>query len=296
MKKNNKFLAGILFAGINALALGSSGIIDKLGSGYFTNSIIFSTQSVLFSLIFVTIFTLFYYKGIPLRELKHISLSSWKNIFFVGILASGLFIIFRFLGLTQSTGTFATIAQVIVTAETAILAMLFLHERLSKTFSLLFIVILIAIYFVSVGRFTISALQKGDIYIIFGATFLAFANIFSKLAVNKVNPLLLAEGRFFFGTLFLLLSSILLFHQTQSLFVFSIWSVLSGFLWAANVVAFNFAIQRIGVTFTTSLLMTAPIITMIFEYFILRQTFNPIQITAAIIVIISGILIVVLKK
>lgn len=297
MKKiTTVFAQGVLFAFINSLSLGLLGIIDKVGAGYFDISILFSTQSVLFSLIFVTIFALFYYKGSLLKEIKQIPFDSWKNIFFVGIFASGLFVIFRFLGLTEATGTFATIAQIIITAETALLAMIFLHEKLSKTFWVFFLIILIAIYFISVGDLTITGLQKGDWYIIIGATFLAFANIFSKLAVNKVNPVLLSEGRFFFGALFLILTSVLILQQTTALFTFSIWSLLSGLFWAVNVIAFNFAIQRIGVTFTTSLLMTAPIYTMILEYLILKQTFNPIQITGAFVVIICGILMVILKN
>lgn len=296
MTPKNKFLTGILFAGINSLSLGILGVVDKIGAGQFTSSIIFSTQSVLFSLLFVTFFALFYYKGLFIEEIKQISLSSWRNIFFVGVLASGLFIIFRFLGLTESTGTFATISQVITTAETAILAFIFLQERLSKLFWFLFFIILISVYFVSVGSFTFTSLQKGDWYILFGATFLAFANIFSKLAVDKVNPVLLSEGRFLFGSAFLILTSITIFHHTNSLFTFSLWSILSGLFWATNVIAFNFAIKKIGVTLTTSLLMTAPIITMTLEYLILKQTFNPLQITAAFVVVLCGLVMVTTKN
>ncbi len=294
--KNKYFKIGILFAFINCLSLGTVGIIDKIGSGYFTNTILFSTQSVLSSLLFVTFFTLFYFKGTFIKHFQNISFSSWRNIFFVGIFASGLYVIFRFLGLIDSTGTFATIVQVLIAAETAILAMIFLRERLSLSFWLLFIVSLIAIYFVSVGSFTLTMPQKGDWYIIFGATFVAFANIFSKLAVNKVNPVMLAEGRFIFGGIFLILTSVLFFHQIDLFSRISIWSVLSGLFWAINVISFNFAIQRIGVTFTASLLMVAPVFTMTLEYFLLKQTFTPIQIVAAIVVIISGILMVVLKN
>jgi drug/metabolite transporter (DMT)-like permease len=113
--------------------------------------------------------------------------------------------------------------------------------------------------------------------------------------VKKINPVMLSEGRFLFGSVFLLIVALLFFHQTN-LFAFSIWSVISGFFWAINVIAFNFAIKKIGVTLTTSLLMIAPIYTMLLEYFILKQTFNSLQITAAFVVIIGGILMVILKN
>jgi len=207
-----------------------------------------------------------------------------------------MFIIFRFLGLTQSTGTFATLAQIIITAQTAILAAIFLKEKLSKIFWVFFIVIIIAMYFVSTGKFALVPLQRGDLYIIFGTIFIAIANIFSKIVVGKINPLLFSEGRFFFSAIGILLACFFVFQQTNALFVFSLWSVISGFFWAINIVAFSFAIQRIGVTFATSLLMIAPVYTMILEYFILKQTFNPLQIVAALIVVICGVFMVVKNK
>lgn len=295
MSKKNIFSSGIIFAGVNALSLGILGIIDKIGTGQFTSSIIFSTQSLLFGFMFVTLFSLLYFKNSFLKELKSISFFHWRLIFFVGALTA-MFILFRFLGLTQSTGTFATLGQIIVTAQTALLAAIFLKEKLSKIFWIFFIIILIAIYFVSVGKFAFSPLQQGDIYIIIGTTFVAVANIFSKVVVDKINPALLTEGRFFFAAVFMLLASFFLFQQTDTLSVFSVWSVISGFFWSLNIGAFGFAIKRIGVTLTTSLLMTAPIITMLLEYFILKQLFNPIQITAAIVVVICGIAMVLAKN
>jgi len=295
MKKNKEFLTGVLFSLTNSLSLGILGVVDKIGAEHYASSIVFSLQSVFFSFLFVTLFSLFYFKKSYIRNIKGIPPSLMTLIILVGIFASGLYILFRFLGLTQSTGTFATLAQVVITAETAIAAFIFLKEKLSKIFWLLFVIILIAIYFVSVGKFQLTTLQRGDILIMIGASFVTFANIFSKLVVNKINPVILSEGRFLFGSIFLLLTALFFFHQTN-LFAFSIWSLISGFFWAINVIAFNFAIKKIGVTLTTSLLMIAPIYTMILEYLILKQTFNLLQITAAFVVIISGILMVILKE
>ena len=295
MKKNNDFVLGVSFSIINSISLGILGVVDKIGAGHFSSTIVFSTQSVFFSYLFVTAFALIFYKTTLLHQVSTLSFSVLKYIILVGIFASGLFVLFRFLGLTQSTGTFATLGQVVITAETAILALLFIREKLSGKFWLLFMLILIAMYFVSVGAFKLAPLHPGDSFIIAGASFVAIANIFSKLAVNKVNPVVLSEGRFLFGLLFLLLITLLFFHQVN-LFTFSIWSIISGLFWAVNVIAFNFAIKKIGVTFATSLLMIAPIYTMILEFVILKQTFNLLQIVAALVVVICGILMVVVKN
>ena len=294
MRKNNDFATGVIFSVINSISLGILGVVDKIGAGQFSSSIVFSTQSVFYSLIFVNIFALSVYRSSFIPTIKTISLPTMRNIIFVGILASGLYILFRFLGLTQSTGTFATLAQVIITAETAILALIILHEKLSKTFWILFLTILVSLYFVSVGSLKFTPLQNGDSMIIVGATFVAFANIFSKFALKEVSPVILSVGRFFFGFLFLLLTMLLFFHT--NIFVFSFWSVLSGLFWTVNVLTFNSAINKIGVTYATAILMIAPVYTMILEYVILKQIFTLLQIIAALVVVICGILMVIFKK
>lgn len=294
--KKNYFWLGISFAFINSLCIGTLGLIDKIGSVNSSNPFIFSTQSVVFSLLFSTLFALLYFRKDLIKNVKNISFSSWKLIFFVGVFASGFFILFRFLGLTQSTGTFASLSQVVTTTGTFLLALLFLRENISKIFWLLFVIISVAIYFVSIGKFTVTTLHSGDGYIIVSALFLAAGNIFSQLAVKQIQPVILSVGRFFCASLFLLLITLFLFQNNTDLFHFNVWALISGLLWAFTVIIFNFALQKIGVTFTLSIIMTAPVYTMLLEYFILNQTFNVIQITAAVIIILSGIAIVVLKK
>lgn len=276
---------------INLFSLGTLGIVDKIGTLQTNNPFAFSAQSLLFSLLFTVIFTLFYFRGIPTKNIKEISKSSWLLIILVGIFASGIFILLRFLGLTQSTGTFATLSQVITTSLTALLAFLFLKERLSKVFWILFAVIIFSVYFVSVGKIAFSDIRTGDLLIIFSTIFLAAANIFSRIIVKQVNPILLSLGRFFFGFIFLAIVGFLLLHGGT--FNFTTWLVVfSGLLWAVSVLTFNLAIAKIGVTFTASLLMTAPVITMILEYSLLGYHFTAVQIIAALVVVASGIALV----
>lgn len=213
----------------------------------------------------------------------------------VGVFASGIFILLRFLGLTQSTGTFATLSQIITTSLTALLAWIFIKERLSKAFWVLFSIIILATYFVSVGKIALDNVKFGDFLIASSTIFLAASNIFSRIFVQKGNPILLSLGRFFFGFLFLLIVSFI--YTGSQLFVLSTsWVFLSGLLWTSGVITFNLAIQKIGVTLATSLLMTAPVITMALESTALNYHFTYVQIIAAFIVVISGILIIIANK
>jgi len=55
--------------------------------------------------------------------------------------------------------------------------------------------------------------------------------------------ILFTQGRFFFGLAFLLLTALLFFHNIN-IASLSVWSIISGFFWTVNVLAFNFAIKK----------------------------------------------------
>ena len=292
MNNQKNYTNGVIFSLVNCLSLGILGIVDKIGILQSNNPLVFSTQSLLFSVLFTVIFVLAYFKGLPIQGIKKMSFSAWKLIILIGIFSSTLFMLFRFLGLTQATGTFATLSQIITTSLTALLAWIFLKERLSKLFWLLFVVIIVSVYFVSIGKITLATVKAGDMFIIYGTFFLAIGNIFSRLAVEKVDPILVSVLRLFFGLIFLLLiGSIFLGGAGWSgIFSnFSIWAILSGFLVSTGVLGFNLAIKRLGITFGTSILMMAPVITMILEYSFLNYHFTLVQIVAALVVVISGV-------
>ena len=295
MTSDKDYRSGLFFALVTGLCFSIVGIVDKVGSTQTNNPFIFSTQSLLFSLLFSFIFSLFYFKGLPIKEIKKIPFLTWGLVILIGILASGLAILLRFIGLKESTGTFATLSQIITTSVTVILAWIFLKERLSKIAWVFFIIIVISMYFVSVGKLAFLDIKQGDKFILLGALFIGIANIFSKKAVHIINPILLSLGRFLFGFIFLLLIISFFIGNKDILKLSNYWVILSGLLWSVNVSGFNLAIKRIGVTFTTSLLMMGPVITMILEYLLLGYQFTLVQIIAAMVVIVSGIAIILTK-
>lgn len=296
MTNKKAYKAGILFSLANAVTLGTLGIIDKIGATQTgINPFTFSTQSVLFGFLFITLYALIVQRSTFIHDFKQTTMPTWQRIILVGIFASGFNTFLRFIGLTQSTGTFATLGQIIITAMSAVLAYFFLKEKLSKPFWALFFLIIVATYFVSVGKLSLTALQLGDSYILLGTVFVAVANILSKQATNQTSPLVLTVGRFFFASIFLLNLQLLFMNQPAELFTFSIWAVISGLLWSFNTTVYNMAMHKIGVTLATSILMLAPVVTIILEFIILKHIFTPVQIVAAAVVIICGMLLIRFK-
>jgi len=212
----------------------------------------------------------------------------------IGVFSSGLFILFRFLGLSESSGTFATLSQIITTSLTAILARIFLREKLSKIFWVLFALIIGATYVSSTGTFAFTPIKSGDLLILAGTLFLASSNIISKVVVGSVSPLFVGLFRGISGAVFLIIISSLFYGFPFT--AISPWAAISGFFWMINIAVFYFAVKDIGVTLPSAILMIAPVITMVLEHFLLGRDFSPIQITSSLVIVICGISIIVTKK
>lgn len=292
---NKKYFSGVILSLIGCSSLGILGIVDKIGTIQSNNPLIFSTQSLLISLLFTTIFALIYFKGKLIHNIKSLPLPSLGLIVLVGTFASGFTILLRFLGLMESTGTFATLSQVITTSLTALLALIFLKEKLLKAFWGFFAIIILATYFVSVGKIAVASIKTGDMFIILSTFFLATGNIFSGIAVRQASPILVSVGRFLVGFIFLLMVSFIIVGG--KIFNFSnYWVLVSGLFWSISIITFNLALQKIGVTLVTSLLMIAPVITMVLEYLLLGYNFTLVQVIAALVVVISGIGIILTRQ
>jgi drug/metabolite transporter (DMT)-like permease len=283
---------GIHLALANAAGLGLVGLVDKLGSSRAVNPLVFSLQSIFFALVFTSLFALLHYRGSLAGQVKGLSWASWKLMALIGVCSSGLFVLFRFVGLAQSTGTFATLSQVVTTSFTAIFAFFFLKEKLSRPFWILFFTILAAMYFVSIGRLELASLKAGDLFIVAGTFFLAAGNIFSKAALKEVPPVILTVGRFGFGFLFLVAAGMIFLAAPAEFFQPNVYAPLSGFLWGLMIIAFNLAIKKVGVTLATSLLMTAPILTMALEAALIQRSFTAVQVAASLVIVVAGVLIV----
>ena len=286
---------GIITAIFGSLCLGLAGITDKLGAIASKQPFLYSTQTIFVAFCFTVVYSFLFKKKSVKDIYKKLDPTSWLQLLLIGCFAFGIAILLRFIGLLQSTGTFASLSQVITVAFTGMLAHVFLKEQLSKGFWFLFLFIVIATYFVSVGSFSLVTIKSGDAFIVCAALFVAIGNIIAKLTVHKVNPIFVAVGEFFFGFLFLFFINIVFFfHSTP--FLFPLFAILSGLFWAGCGISFNLALNCIGATLTTSLFMLAPIVTLIIEATFLSYRFTPLQYGASFVVVASGVLLVLKGK
>ena len=131
---SNNEKKGIITAILGSLCLGLAGITDKVGAIASKQPFLYSTQTIFFAFCFTVVY-FFLFKKKSVKDIyKKLDPTSWLQLLLIGCLGVGIAILLRFIGLLQSTGTFASLSQVITVAFTGMLAHFFLKEKLSKGF------------------------------------------------------------------------------------------------------------------------------------------------------------------
>lgn len=137
------------------------------------------------------------------QDLKKISRKNWLSLIIIGIVGGSIPFLMFFKGLSMTTGPEASYIHKFLFIFVAILAPIFLKEKLKWHY-------LIGLGFLMIGGillFKINGsfkLDFGDLLVL-GATFLwAIENLISKKLVGEISPKIVAWGRMTFGSLIII--------------------------------------------------------------------------------------------
>jgi len=137
------------------------------------------------------------------RVLKKISRKNWLSLIIIGIVGGSIPFLMFFKGLSMTSGPEASYIHKFLFIFVAILAPIFLKEKLKWHYliGLLFLLIGGILLFKINGVFS---LDFGDLLVL-GATFLwAIENLISKKLVSEISPKIVAWGRMTFGSLIII--------------------------------------------------------------------------------------------
>ncbi|MDD3887398.1 MAG: DMT family transporter [Patescibacteria group bacterium] len=137
------------------------------------------------------------------QDLKKISRKNWLSLIIIGIIGGSIPFLMFFKGLSMTSGPEASYIHKFLFIFIAILAPIFLKEKLKWHYliGLLFLLIGGILLFKINGVFS---LDFGDLLVL-GATFLwAIENLISKKLVSEISPKIVAWGRMTFGSLIII--------------------------------------------------------------------------------------------
>jgi len=257
---------GLLFILFTALISGVSIFINKFGvSGIDSGIFTFSKNIVVALFLFAGIVFLKEFKN-----LKMLSFKQWKRLVLIGFVGGSVPFLLFFKGLQMTTGAAGSFIHKTMFVYVAVLAMLFLKEKLSK--KILIPAVLLLAGNALLLKFVWNAFGIGELLILIATLFWAVENVISKHALKELEPKLIGFGRMFFGSLFILIY-LTLTNQISLILGLNLsqvyWILLtSAFLFLYVFTWYN-GLKDVKVTTATSVLLLGSPITTLLSYLFL---------------------------
>ena len=251
----------MMFVFFTALVSGVSIFINKFGMKGIDSTVFTFMKNIMVSLFLIAAI-------IGLREIKSLKTLSgkdWLSLVLIGLIGGSIPFVLFFKGLQLSSGAIGAFIHKTMFIFVGILAVFFLKERLSRK---IFIpaVLLLAGNFLLL-KITSFELSAGALMIFIATIFWSVENIISKKILNTIEPKVLAFGRLFFGSLFIM-AYMAITGTFSSIFTLSYaqfaWIIITTPLLFLYVLTWYSGLKLINTTTATSiLLLGSPITTLL---------------------------------
>ncbi|MCY9063034.1 DMT family transporter [Bacillus inaquosorum] len=198
-------------------------------------------------------------------------------------------------GLTMIDASNASLILALVPLTTAILAVLFLGEQLTKLRVLGFILALTGVFFIQDGSFSNMQLSQGELIIIIAMFVQAISFIFVKKATETLDSKQVTTIMYLAGSIGLLIISFITEPggvnemTSASLFTYFLFIVSGLVATGIGYIVFNAAIQRIGAGQTAIFNNFVPFFGLVFSAIFLNETITTSQLIGFVFIV-AGVL------
>lgn len=249
---------GIIFVLATAFISGFSIWINQFGVKV-VNPYIFTGLKNFLVVIFLAL-GIFLFK--EWREFKKLNKNNWLTLIWIGLIGGGIPFLLFFKGLAMTSAAKGAFIHKTMFLYVAILAFIFLKEKLNKKLILAILLLLIGNIFL-IKLLPHQELNHGDLLVFLAVLFWSVEQIVSKKAVAKISPRLVAWGRMFFG-LFVILSFWLVTGQFNLVFTLNLiqwqWVILTGLFLFGYVLTWYSGIKYIPISVAVCILaLGAPV-------------------------------------
>ncbi|MBS3105224.1 DMT family transporter [Candidatus Woesearchaeota archaeon] len=239
------------------------------------------------------------------KELKKLTKKQWYKLVAIGFIGGSIPFILFFKGLQMIGKEPASVGSFIhktIFIYAAILAIIFLKEKINKWLIAGALLILSGTYLFATPKFSLVASQtiiQGMIFVLAATMMWALENVIAKHVLKELSGTIVAFGRMFIGSIFILayliatgeLSAIAKFGQQHYLWIF----VTAMFLLLYVLTYYN-GLKLVNVTTATSVLSIGAPITSLLALAFKGQQINPYQIYGVMLIFTGVISIVWMQK
>ncbi len=189
---------GLLLVLFTALISGFSIFISSFGVKEFDSSVFTFLKNAAVALLLLGIIVGFR----QFNEIKALNKKQWLQLILIGFVGGSIPFLLFFKGLQMTTGATAAFLHKTIFIYVAVFAIIFLKEKLTKGLFFGSLMILAGNYLMIKPDFRFSA---GNLLIFIAVAFWAAENVFAKHVLKELSGNVVAFGRMFFGSVFILI-------------------------------------------------------------------------------------------
>ena len=185
---------GLVFIFLTALVSGFSVFINKFG--------ITGINPYVFTFLkgFIVLFFIFFNE---FKLIKNLTKKQWLKLSLIGLFGGSIPFLLFFKGLSITSALNAAFIHKTMFIYIALFAFIFLREKINKKWLIGAVLLLTGnLLLIKLKTFSFNI---GDLMILTATLFWAIENTISKHALKELNPRIVIFGRFFFGSLFILI-------------------------------------------------------------------------------------------
>lgn len=253
---------GLLLVLLTSVVSGFSIFINSFGVKNFDSSVFtFAKNTVVAVLLFAIIVGLGNFSNF-----KKLNKTQWLKLMSIGFIGGSIPFLLFFKGLQMTTAATSSFIHKTLFIYAGIFAILFLKEKLTKGLLIGMGLLLLGNYFLIRPDFIFSL---GDILILVATLFWAAENTLSKHLLKEVSGNIVAFGRMFFGSFFILL---FLLFSGKSPIIFSMsyqqymWIIITSALLLLYVFSYYNGLKYVKVSTATSVLVLGSVITTALDF------------------------------
>lgn len=272
---------GLKLVFLTAIISGVSIFINKFGVGGINPYIFTFSKNILAFIFLFSIILLFK----NFNQLKKLQSKEWMKLIVIGLLGGSIPFLLFFKGLSITSGATASFVHKTMFVYVIFLAAIFLKEKINKK-------ILVGSVILLIGNFLLLKLNNltfntGDLLILIATLLWATENTVSKYALKTIHPTVVAFGRMFFGSLFILIfltisgniKHILTLTTPQVL-----WIVITSAFLFSYVITWYSGLKHVKVSIATSILLIGSPITTLLSITFLNTVVTISQIVGILII------------
>jgi drug/metabolite transporter (DMT)-like permease len=294
-----KEILGTIFAIIAALISGLSIPVNKIFLVDLDATVFTAIRSLIIGIIF---FVLIYFQGkSKQKEFKKVS---WKYLFAIAIIGGSFAFLFFFTGLSLTTAGRGAFLHKTLPIYTAVLAFLFLKEKVNQKQIFALLVMLIGLFLIYSATINPSEFWSnpslGDLLVI-GATILwAIENTISrKFMIEGGSNYVVSFARMFIGAV-ILFAIVIIQNKVGLLLTLTTQQIIN--LIISTVILFGYvfswywSIKLINVSKASTILLIAPVISLIFGVLIFNEPTPLLQLLGSALILIGAYFVVKIKS